>query len=191
MTKPRTIEELQEWVFEHANDGLIDGSAPFESGTIEYRGGMVPGRLYDQALLLGASLSMNKSQIVTHAFLLFISCPTFNLITVGHLESTTPDATTEFRGYVPSELYKIIENFQQLSGFTNKQVMTLSLEIFTQNCELCRTYEVQILGVEMDSGLTKPEIESKIFDGWRLAARQKRLKQSLDAGVLISDRKLS
>ncbi|MEO8892063.1 MAG: hypothetical protein ABI417_11105 [Coleofasciculaceae cyanobacterium] len=192
MTKPRTIEELQQWVFDHANDGLINGQSPFESGTYEYRQGIVPGDLYDAALLMGAVLSLNKSQIVTHSFLLFLSSEAFTLIQKDLVQvDSFGEARSEFRGYVPVEIYKLIQNFQMTTGLTNSEVMTISLEIFTTNCALCRIYDAKLKPIELAYGLEREEIEQKIFDGWRLAARQKRLKQSLDAGVLISDRKLS
>jgi hypothetical protein len=63
MAKPTTLEELRVWVASHAQDGIINGISTIAEGRSEFRNGMVPGDLYDKALLVSAPFGYSKSEI--------------------------------------------------------------------------------------------------------------------------------
>jgi hypothetical protein len=189
--KPGTIEELEQWLEAHEDDGKINGERVIKTGTIEIRSGFVPGDLYDEALLVGAAFSFNKSDIGTHALLKFLSSPVTELIKSQLLQLCQYEAKTEFRAYIPTSLHSLSMAARDKFGWNNSQLMTLALSLFVNDLGVKEVYEQFLDQIAEQSGLTTAEIQQKIFDCRRYEARVKRLELSRQRGEFVSDRKIA
>lgn len=189
--KPQTIEELEQWLDTHQDYGKINGQAIIQTGTIEVRSGFVPGDLYDEALLVGAAFSFNKSDIGTHALFKFLSSPATELVKSKLIDLNQYDAKTEFRAYVPTSLHNLAMAVKDRLGWNNSQLMTLALSLFVSDLGIKEVYRQFLDQISEQSGLSRAEIEQKIFDCRRYEARVKRLELSKQRGEFVSDRKLS
>jgi hypothetical protein len=189
--KPNSIEELEIWISEHADDGHIEGSPVIETGTVEIRSGLVPGNLYDEALLRGAALSFNKSEIGIHSLMKFLSVNVSKMLGSGIIRMGDYEAKTEFRAYIPTGLYNLVMKRKEQLGLSNSQLMTISLSLFVNDLAVQELYEQYLAMLSEKHGLTTNQIEQKIFDYRRLQARIKRLELSKAKGEFISDRKIA
>lgn len=189
--KPKTIEELEKWVAEHSDDGHIGNIPVIETGTVEIRSGFVPGNLYDEALLKGAPLSFNKSEIGTHALIKFLSVNISNMLESGIVQMGDYEAKTEFRAYIPTGLHSLVMNRKEELGLSNSQLMTVALSLFVNDLAIKELYEQYLDMLSDKYELTTAQIEQKIFDYRRLQARIKRLELSKAKGELITDRKIA
>jgi hypothetical protein len=188
--KPTTIEQLEQWLIDHADDGKIDGQPVIETGSFEIRSGFVPGDLYDDALLKGAALSFNKSEIGINALIRFLSISVTTMIETGLLVMGEYEAKTEFRVYVPVGLHGLVMKRKEELKLTNSQLMSLALTLFVTDPAINQLYQQYLKNLSSRSGLSVAEIEQKIFDYRRYQARVKRLELSRQRGEFVSDRKL-
>ena len=188
--KPESLEELELWVQNHQEHGKINGEPLARVGKIEIRGGLVSGGLYNKALLLGAALSLNKSEIGTLAFTLFLSGILPKLFQKGFLDLGYLEATTEFRAYIPINIYNLALEKKEEMGWNNSQLVSVGLLCFVNNEGILALYQQFIQKISLESGLSHEEIQQKIFDSWRYNSRVKRLNLSKEKGEFISDRKL-
>jgi hypothetical protein len=190
--KPQTIEELEAWVTTHGDDGTINGEPIFKTGTTEFRSGMVPGDIYDLALLKGAPLSFTKSDIGTYAFTRLVSSPLmkiaeeYKLLVPGDFEGTT-----EFRAYIPTGLYDLVQQTKERLGYSKSQLMTTALALFIYDPGITGLYGEFLEQLAQKHGISVEEVEQKIFDRRRYQSRVKRLELSRQRGEFVSDRKLS
>lgn len=189
--RPQTIEELEQWVESRQDYGKINGEPAIQTGTIEIRSGFVPGDLYDEALLVGAAFSFNKSDIGTHSLLKFLSSPVTEMMENKLIELGQYEAKTEFRAYIPTSLHNLAMAAKDKLGWNNSQLMTLALSLFVSDLGIKEVYRQFLNQISEQSGLTAAEIEQKIFDCRRYEARVKRLELSKQRGEFVSDRKLS
>lgn len=189
--KPTSIEELEQWITEHSSDGHIDGTPVIETGTVEIRSGFVPGDLYDEALLKGAPLSFNKSEIGTHALMKFLSVNISKMLESGIVQMGDYEARTEFRAYIPTGLHSLVMNRKEELRLSNSQLITIALSLFVNDLAIKELYEQYLHLLSEKSGLTPSQIEQKIFDYRRLQARIKRLELSKTKGEFITDRKIA
>lgn len=190
--KPQTLEELEQWVATHQDHGKINGEDVFKTGTTEFRYGMVPGDIYDLALLRGAPLSFSKSDIGTYAFTRFASSPLikiaeeYSLLVPGEF-----NAKTEFRAYIPTGLYDLVQQKKEKLGYSNSQLMTIALALFIYDPGITALYDDFIEGLAQKHSISVEDVQQKIFDFRRYQARVKRLELSRQRGEFVSDRKLS
>ncbi|HEY9610631.1 hypothetical protein [Allocoleopsis sp.] len=189
--KPNSIEELEQWLINHADDGKIEGQPVIETGTIEIRSGFVPGDLYDEALLRGAALSFNKSEIGINALIRFLSVNITNMIEAGVLKMGEYEARTEFRAYIPTGLHNLVMRRKDQLGLSNSQIMTISLSLFVNDLAINELYQQYLDALSEKYGLSTNQIEQKIFDFRRYQARVKRLELSKAKGEFVSDRKIA
>lgn len=189
--KPQTIEELEQWVTEHADHGKIDGKPIIQTGTIEIRSGFVPGNLYDEALLIGAAFSFNKSDIGTHALLKFLASPITEMMLYKLVELGQYEGKTEFRAYIPTSLHNLAMGIKDRLGWNNSQLMTIALSLFVADLGIKEVYQQFLDQISEQAGLTTAQIEQKIFDCRRYEARVKRLELSRQKSEFVSDLKLS
>lgn len=189
---PQTLEELEQWVANRQDHGRINGEDAFKTGTTEFRYGMVPGEIYNLALLRGAPLSFTKSDIGTYAFTQFASSPLvqiaeqYKLLVPGEFE-----AKTEFRAYIPTGLYDLVQQKKEKLGYSNSQLMTVALALFIYDPGITALYEDFVKGLSERHSISIEEVQQKIFDFRRYQARVKRLELSRQQGEFVSDRKLS
>ncbi|NEP55979.1 MAG: hypothetical protein F6K31_03005 [Symploca sp. SIO2G7] len=190
--KPETLEKLEQWVSSRQDHGKINGEPAFKSGTTEFRYGMVPGDIYDLALLKGAPLSFSKSDIGTYALTRFASSPLiqiaeeYKLLVPGEFEGKT-----EFRASIPNGLYELVQQKKELLGYSNSQVMTIALALFIYDPGITALYDEYVKGLAEKHSISVEEVQQKIFDLRRYQARVKRLELSRKKGEFVSDRKLS
>jgi hypothetical protein len=190
--KPQTLEELEQWVSSHQDHGKINGEPAFSTGTTEFRYGMVPGDIYDLALLRGALLSFTKSDIGTYAFTRLASSPLiqiaeeYKLLVPGEFESKT-----EFRASIPNGLYELVQQKKESLGYSNSQVMTIALALFIYDPGITALYDKYVKGLAEKHSISVEKVQQKIFDLRRYQARVKRLELSRKKGKFVSDRKLS
>ena len=189
--KPQTLEELEAWVASHDDHGKINGQPVIKPGTVELRSAMIPGNLYDEALLIGAAFSFTKSDLGTHALFQLLASPITELMKDGLIELATQESKTEFRAYIPSRLYDLAMATKEELSLNNSQLMTLALSLFVSDLGVRRVYSRFLVQVSESSGLSPSEIEQKIFDCRRYEARVKRLELSRQRGEFVTDRKLS
>lgn len=189
--KPNSIEELEQWLVNHADDGKIDGQPVIETGTIEIRSGFVPGDLYDEALLRGAALSFNKSEIGINALIRFLSVNVTKMLETGVLKIGEYEARTEFRCYIPTGLHNLVMRRKEQLGLSNSQIMAISLSLFVNDLAINELYEQYLDSLSDKYGVTTSQIEQKIFDYRRYQARVKRLELSRAKGAFVSDRKIA
>ena len=189
--KPQTLEELEQWVASHEDHGKINGEPIIQTGSVEVRSGLVPGDLYDEALLVGAAFSFNKSDIGTHALLKLLSSPMTELMQNKLIELGQYEAKTEFRAYIPTSLYNLAMATKDRLSWNNSQLMTLALSLFVSDLGVKEVYQKFLNQITEASGLSAAEIEQKIFDCRRYEARVKRLELSRQKGEFVDDRKLS
>jgi hypothetical protein len=188
---PQTLEELEQWVLNRQDHGKINGEPVIKTGTIEIRSGFVPGDLYDEALLIGAAFSFNKSDIGTHALLKFLASPVTEMMRTKLIELNHYESKTEFRAYIPTSLHNLAMAAKERLGWNNSQMMTLALTLFVTDLGIKEVYQQFLDQISDQSGLATAEIEQKIFDCRRYEARVKRLELSRQRGEFVSDRKLS
>ncbi len=189
--RPQSIEELEQWLELHRDDGKINGEPIIKTGTIEIRSGFVPGDLYDEALLVGAAFSFTKSSIGTHALLKFLASPVTELMQSKLIELASYEAKTEFRAYIPTSLYNLAIAARDGFGWNNSQLMTLALSLFVSDLGIKEVYQRFLDQISDQSGLATAEIEQRIFDCRRYEAREKRLELSRQQGQFIGDRKIA
>ncbi len=187
---PQTLEELEQWVASRQDHGKINGEPVIATGTIELRSGFVPGDLYNEALLIGATFSFNKSDIGTHALLKLLASPVTQMMQDKYLELGEYEAKTEFRAYIPTSLYNLTMGVKDRLGWNNSQLITLALSLFVNDLGIKEVYQQFLKQIADKSGLSTAEVEQKIFDCRRYEARIKRLELSRAKGEFISDRKL-
>jgi hypothetical protein len=70
--KPQTPEELSADIESHPDRGKVDGEPVIRLDRTEFRGS-VPRELYRQALLIGGSMGLSKSDILVVALTKFVS----------------------------------------------------------------------------------------------------------------------
>lgn len=189
--KPNSIEELEQWLVNHADDGKIEGQPVIETGTVEIRSGFVPGDLYDEALLRGAALSFNKSEIGINALIRFLSVNVTKMLEAGVLKMGEYDARTEFRCYIPTGLHNLVMRRKEQLSLSNSQIMTIAISLFVNDLVINELYQQYLDALSEKHGLTTAQIEQKIFDFRRYQARAKRLELSKAKGEFISDRKIA
>jgi hypothetical protein len=191
MAKPKTIQELEQWIESHQDHGKINGEPIIKTGSVEMRSGFVPGDLYDKALLVGAAFSFSKTDIGTHAMLKFLSSPVKGLMKEKLIELGNYEAKTEFRAYIPTSLYELVMHKRNELEWNNSQLMTLALSLFVNDLGIKEVYQQFLDQISAQSDLSSNQIEQKIFDCRRYEARVKRLELSRQKGEFVSDRKLS
>lgn len=189
--RPQNIEELEQWIDAHQDDGKIDGQPVIQAGTIEFRSGFVPGNLYDEALLVGAAFSFSKSNIGTHSLLKFLASPLTEMLQSQLLELGQYEPKTEFRAYIPTSLYNLAIATRDKLGWNNSHLMTVSLCLFVSDPGVKQAYQGFLTQVSEQSGLSATEVEQKIFDRRRYEARVKRLELSRQRGEFVGDRKIA
>jgi hypothetical protein len=193
MTKPTSIPELESWVDQHENDGTINGVPVFQEGRSEIRYGFIPGDLYDLALTRAAPFGWNKSEIATHGAALLLSNA---IIETAALKLVTPlnceDGTgTEFRAYLPTGTYNLVQEAKSNLGWTNSQTMALIVAYFAYSPGIEKIYQKWVQEFAQAHGLTVPEVEELIYQRRLLQARKQRLKMSKQQGRFIDDRKVA
>jgi hypothetical protein len=193
MTKPTSIPELESWVDQHENDGTINGVPVFPEGRSEIRYGFIPGDLYDLALTRAAPFSWNKSEIATHGAALLLSNA---IIETAALKLVTPlnceDGTgTEFRAYLPTGTYNLVQEAKSNLGWTNSQTMALIVAYFAYSPGIEKIYQKWAKDFADDHCLTIAQVEELIYQRRLLQARKQRLKMSKQQGRFIDDRKVA
>lgn len=191
---PKTLEELRDWVESHHGVGAINGQSIVPSGTKEFTQGFVPGNLYDRALLYSVPFGYKKSDIVITGATRLLANAYLDSAVAGYaidFASYTIDSGTEFRAYLPTGLYDLVQAKKRELNWTNSQMMTTILSYFVFDPGIEKIYRNWIAITIATLSCTEAEIEKAVWDRRRYQARVKRLELSERKGELVRDRKIA
>lgn len=194
MTKPRppqSTEETKQWIDSHTEAGKINGEPVLLDGRAEFRYGYVPGELYDHALLMAAPFSFTKSEIAAHGASRLLSNAVINGASSGLIAPVDYKEGTEFRAFLPTGLYNLIQERKKELNWSNSQMMVMILVYFAHDPGVQKIYQSWSQGLAMKLGCTVPDIEKAVYDRCRYLARVKRYEMSIQRGEFVSDRKIA
>ena len=197
MSKFETVQELRDAIAANSQLGMIGGIPVIDSGSKEIRRGFIGKDLYNQALLIGATMNLNKSEIGNSALLALRSaCSSASRSQwvserVSERVQKVEDLTDarenrEFRYFVGNEIWQSLGSIW--ANMSNSKVTQVALEVWIySNSDY---YQDWVMRKMKETALTQAEIEQAIFDKWKLEGWVKRLELSDRKGQLVKDKKL-
>lgn len=170
--KPETKEEIELDLQQNPNRGKINGEEVAKITTSEMSI-FIDGDLYNRLILIRGALGMTKSQLAQQSV----------FMAWGYLRQNNPidsnliiDGKSNFRGNVPSYLYKRVINLGASKGLDKRQVTYLGLSLLAYDSNIQKEYEdfVEIRSRELNCHPDK--IPDALYGLSKSLSRKERLK---------------
>lgn len=192
MPVPRTIEELEHFLETHQDFGKLNGQevVSVREDVVELRNIFVVRETYTASVLRGTALSFSKSQTATFALTQFLTDESIYGRQIIPKPADPGWYTTEFPAFVPANIYELACSKARVINFTESDLLTYALNLFTTNPGINAIYNAYIENLCKQHNVNADYVELKILGWLKYQARKKRYELSLSAGRFVDRGKL-